>query len=129
MLLFFSFLMNNYSLMKNACLFVGFFIMTSSVMAETYDEDDEWDEVREVMVDLFVGAMIGMCEQNATCTYIADTIVVATIWCSIVFVIWALITFTREDWNEAFSKRPSSKDCARGFKRFATVQLGRSMVK
>jgi uncharacterized membrane protein YjfL (UPF0719 family) len=121
--------MNNYSLIKNVCLFVGFFIMTSSVMAETYDEDDEWEEVREVMVDLFVGAMIGMCEQNATCTYIIDTIALVTIWCSIALVIWALITFSAEDWEDAFSKRPSPKNCARGFKRFATVQLGRSMVK
>ena len=115
--------------MNNLCLFVGFFIMISSVTAKTYDEDDEWEEVREVMVDLFVGAMIGMCEQNATCTYIADTIAMATFWCSIAFVVWAIITFTRKDWDEVFNKHPSSKGCARGFKRFATVQLGRSMVK
>ena len=103
--------------------------MTTAVMAETYDEDDEWDKVREVMVDLFVGAMIGMCEQNATCTYIVNTIAVATIWFGIAVIVWALFTFSAEDWEDAFNKRPFPKICARCFKRFATVQLGRSMVK
>jgi hypothetical protein len=69
-------------------LFIGvFFLCVKCVHAEEEDDPGLSEIITEIIIDLFVGFMIGQCQQNPTCNYwltafvIVFTVVAIVGWC------------------------------------------------
>jgi len=94
-------------------------VLLLSIKFARADDDDDDNVLGEIVVDLIVGAAVGMCQENAVCNYYLSIIT------------FVIIIITIIGWCAA-GCRPceySSKDFRRGGTAYIGSRIGRSLVR
>ena len=94
-------------------LLFGICIISIKCVKAEYDDDDDDDILQEIITNLVLGSVVGMCQENVTCNYYLS--IITTIVVVIMIINWCLAGCK--------CYKCTSKDCCRAI----TLGIGNSI--